>query len=41
MDLAGYLILKSSPLFKQLTITRKAVRCDNRRSWFTAQMELV
>ncbi|HSO60682.1 MAG TPA: pilus assembly protein PilM [Desulfobacterales bacterium] len=43
-DLAGYLMaLKSSPLFKQPTITRKAVEVlDNRQVMrFTAQMELV
>ena len=43
-DLAGYLMmLKSSPLFKQPTITRKAVETlDNRQVMrFTAQMELV
>lgn len=43
-DLAGYLMtLKNSPLFKQPTITRKAVEMlDNRQVMrFTAQMELV
>jgi len=43
-DLAGYLMtLKNSPLFKQPTITRKAVETlDNRQVMrFTAQMELV
>jgi hypothetical protein len=43
-DLAGYLMtLKNSPLFKQPTITRKAVDVlDNRQVMrFTAQMELV
>ena len=43
-DLAGYLMtLKNSPLFKQPTITRKAVEVlDNRQVMrFTAQMELV
>ena len=43
-DLAGYLMtLKSSPLFKQPTITRKAIEMlDNRQVMrFTAQMELV
>jgi type IV pilus assembly protein PilM len=43
-ELAGYLMtLKSSPLFKQPTITRKAIEMlDNRQVMrFTAQMEIV
>ena len=43
-ELAGYLMtLKSSPLFKQPTITRRAIEMlDNRQVMrFTAQMELV